>query len=262
MKKVLILGENGMLGDAVRRYLSQRSEYELVYVSGRWPTDTFKSAVTTADADVIINCVGKIPQRKPTEEEYRETNIDLPVFLDTLGAQIIYPTTDCEFSGTLPVKSFYTKSSVRDAEDSYGKSKAIISERIEQTFSHTKIIRTSIIGHERASSVSLLDWFLSAREPVKGYTNHYWNGVTTLQWAQLAADLIENWDQYPVLNQHGTHEIVSKYQLLSLIREVYDTDTHIEPFETPETVNKCLLPDTNLPSLTEQLQALKTFYGR
>lgn len=262
MKRVLILGENGMLGDAVRRLFTQQGDYQLVHVTERWPDGAFKNAVSNSAADAIINCIGKIPQRHPTDDEYRETNVELPVFLDTLGMQVIYPTTDCEFSGTLPEGSLYTKESIRDAEDAYGKSKAIISERIEQTFSNTKIIRTSIIGHERVSNVSLLDWFLSVEGPVKGYTNHYWNGITTLQWARLANDLIQNWDTYPVLNQHGTKETASKYEVLSTIRDVYEKETVIEPFETKETVNKCLLPDRNLPSLVEQLEELKAFYRR
>lgn len=262
MKQVLILGENGMLGDAVRRFFSTQETYEIAQVTERWPSDVFKNAIKGSGADVIINCIGKIPQRHPTNDEYRETNIELPVFLDSLGVPVIYPTTDCEFSGALPIGSLYTKSSVRDADDAYGKSKATISERIEHEFSHTKIIRTSIIGHERTSSVSLLDWFLSAEGSVKGYTNHYWNGITTLEWARLASELIENWDIYSVLNQHGTKETASKYEVLSIVRDVYGKDIQIEPFETPEAVNKCLLPDRDLPSLKEQLQDLKVFYQR
>ncbi len=262
MKKVLILGENGMLGNAVHKHFSERKDYEVVCAPERWPEDTFKSALAKVAPDAIVNCIGKIPQRHPTEDEYQETNIELPTYLETLGVPVIYPTTDCEFSGRLPEGSLYTKASARDAEDAYGKSKATISERIEYSFSNTKIIRTSIIGHERASNVSLLDWFLSTEGTVKGYTNHYWNGVTTLTWARLASDLIENWDAYPVLNQHGTQETASKYEVLSIIRDVYGTNSHIEPFETPETVNKCLLPDTNLPNLRKQLQELKTFYQR
>lgn len=146
MTRVLILGENGMLGDAVRKYLSERKDYELVHVSERWPSEAFRHAVTDTTADVIINCIGKIPQRHPTDEEYRETNIELPVFLDTLGKRVIYPTTDCEFSGTLPVGSLYTKDSLRDAKDVYGKSKATISERIERTFLNTKIILPALSG--------------------------------------------------------------------------------------------------------------------
>lgn len=262
MKKVLILGENGMLGDAVRRHLSERNNYALHHVSERWPGDLFRHSVMDVAADVIINCIGKIPQKRPTDREYQETNVELPVFLDTIGIPVLYPTTDCEFSGNLPVGDMYTKASIRDAEDPYGKSKAVISERIEQSFSNTKIIRTSIIGHEHGSRVSLLDWFLSAEGSVQGYTNHYWNGITTLQWSLLAAEMIDDWERYPVLNQHGTMECSSKYEVLSLIRDVYGVSTKIEPHATQETVNKCLFPDTGLPSLREQLQELKTLYRR
>jgi dTDP-4-dehydrorhamnose reductase len=260
MERVLILGENGMLGDAVRRYFRELPAYELVSVSERWPGQSFKDAVMAADADVIINCIGKIPQRHPSEDEYLETNVDLPAFLETLDIRVIHPSTDCEFSGNLPVGSLYTKSSPRDAEDAYGRSKAIISERIETTFKNTKTIRTSIIGHERSSNVSLLDWFLSSEGTVKGYTNHYWNGITTLMWAELAKDLIEAWEDSPVLNQYGTSEVASKYAVLHIIKDIYVKDVRIEAFDAPQTVNKCLASDIEIPNLAEQLEALKSFY--
>jgi dTDP-4-dehydrorhamnose reductase len=263
MKKILVLGHNGMLGNAVCKYFSTKlDDYEISITLKRWGDSAFAEELKNSDADFIINCIGIIPQKKPTVEEYRKINIDLPVFLETLGKKIIHPSTDCEFSGTLVSTEKYTKENTRTAEDDYGKSKAVISKLIEDSYKNTKIIRTSIIGHEENSAVALLDWFLSQNGQAKGYTNHYWNGITTLQWVKLSEQLMNAWEKYPALNQYGTKENRSKYDLLNDIKDVYNKDIEIIPFETEISVNKCLLSDIDIPSINDQLKELKEFYKK
>lgn len=263
MKKILILGHKGMLGDAVYKYFdTKKNLYTLVTVSDRWDDESFRKNSSLVEADFIINCVGIIPQKKPLPEAYQKVNIDLPVFLETLGTKVIHPSTDCEFSGTLPNDQKYTKQSVRDAEDIYGKSKADISRMIEESFKNTKIIRTSIIGHEETTNLSLLDWFLSTNGQTNGYTNHYWNGITTLEWAKLCEDLINNWDAYGPLTQYGTNDNRSKYELLQDIKAVYNKEISVTPFEAVTGANKCLTSDRELPPISTQLRKLKAFYNK
>lgn len=263
IKKVLILGHKGMLGNAVHTYLSEhKNSYALLTLEERWGDDAFNIALIKSEADVVVNCIGIIPQKKPLVSEYKKGNIDLPVFLETIGKKIIHPSTDCEFSGNLPNTKKYSKKDPRDATDDYGKSKAEISALIEKSFNNTKIIRTSIIGHEEHSHLALLDWFLSSTNKVNGYTNHFWNGITTLQWAKQCAHIIDNWDSFPVLNQYGTEEIRSKYDLLNDIKNIYNKDIVIIPFPSSITVNKCLESDKELPPIVEQLAELKKFYCR
>ena len=222
MKKILVLGHTGMLGNCVASYISLNSKYILETTTTRWGTDEFKRHLKETDADVIINCIGKIPQKNSESSLYREINIGLPIFLESLSKKIIHPSTDCEFSGKIPFDKKYTKLDARDAVDEYGKSKAEISQLIEEKFVNTKIIRTSIIGHEINTHLSLLDWFLNAHNEVSGYTNHYWNGITTLTWAKLCLEIIDSWDAYPIVNQYGTSEVRSKYDLLVDIKNVYN----------------------------------------
>lgn len=263
MKKILILGHKGMLGNAVCKYFCTKPEdFSLFTLTDRWDTEEFKNNKTLLAVDYIINCVGVIPQKKPNPETYRQVNVELPIFLETLGKKIIHPSTDCEFSGVLDAKEIYTKESTRDAEDVYGKSKADISKLIEYSFKNTKIIRTSIIGHEEGTNLSLLDWFLQAEGSVNGYTNHYWNGITTLEWAKLCEKLINNWDDYPVLTQYGTNKIRSKYKLLEDIKDVYNKEIVINPFVAVTEANKCLESDKETKSIKMQLEELKLFYNK
>lgn len=203
-----------------------------------------------------------IPQKKPTEEVYKTINVDLPIFLETLGKKIIHPTTDCEFSGSLAQDEMYSTAHSRDAEDVYGKSKATIAELIEKNFKNTKMIRVSIIGHELNSNYSFLDWFLNASYTVNGYQDHYWNGITTLQWAKLASNMINDWEGHPTLNQYATSPSLSKYEMLELAKRIYSKDITINPILTGKVVNKCLRSSHELPTLEEQLRELKKVYNK
>ena len=259
--KILVLGHKGMLGRTAAQYFKEREKYTVQTLSIRFGEDGFEDQIKKNNPDYIINCIGAIPQKNPTESEYKLTNNDLPVLLEKLDIPVIHPSTDCEFNGRLPVCELYTKKSKRDAEDIYGKSKADISEEIENNFVNTKIIRTSIIGHEEETEVALLDWFLSQDTEVGGYTNHYWNGITTLQWVKQAEVMLENWKSFPKLNQYSIAPI-SKYELLKIVSQVYKKNTKIVPFETQVTVNKCLSTDLIISTIEEQLVELKSFFKK
>jgi len=262
---LLILGHNGMLGNAILKYFSQYPQkYKILTTKERWGDVEFNNILLSTDADFIINCIGATPQKYSKHpEKYKELNIDLPIFLETTGKKIIHPSTDCEFSGNLPIDKKYKKNDVRDAMDDYGKSKATISEQIEKSFKNTKMIRTSVIGHEISEKkVSLLDWALSSQNDIKGYTNHYWNGITTMQWCKICEGIITDWDNMPVLNQYGTEKIINKFDLIKLFFKIYNKNTNVEPYATGQIINKCLESDIVLPSIEIQINELKKIYGK
>lgn len=260
--RILVLGHSGMLGNAVAKYITESTQHELVTASVRFPGAESEAAVSDALPDAIVNCIGAIPQRKPTDAEYRSLNVELPKFLDTLGVPVVYPTTDCEFAGDIPVGTEYEKMHVRDATDAYGRSKAETSAWIENGAKNTKALRTSIIGHELNSASSLLDWFLSQKGTARGYTDHYWNGNTTLEWAKQCILLLENWAAAPAITQLAAEPCASKYELLQTIKEVYGVQTEITPHATGPSMNRCLMSDRPVPPIKEQLIELRAFYRK
>lgn len=260
--KILVLGHKGMLGRAVYKFFKEHTDNEVFTISARWGESSFVEEIKNLETDFIINCIGKIPQKKPLAEEYTFLNVELPRFLETLGTKIIHPSTDCEFRGDILPNEAYTKNSLRDADDVYGISKASISAEIEKDFKNTKIIRVSIIGHEESTNLALLDWFLSQTGSVRGYTNHYWNGITTLEWAKQCQKFMENWDNLPTLNQLGTKTHYSKFDIVTLAKDIYKKDIEIIPFATEQTSNKCLVSDIIVPELPAQLEELKSFFKK
>lgn len=233
---ILILGHNGMLGHMVTKYLSNYAN--IITINHRWPSKEFKTAILDSNADVLINCIGAIPQRTKNFE----INWKLPIWLDqNFKGRVIHPGTDCEMDN-----------------DDYGVSKATAADWIINYGERTKIIKTSIIGPELKGNASLMDWFLSQKGEVFGYTKAKWNGNTTLEWAKQCYKLIHNWANYPTENILVT-PCISKYELLNVIKKVFDKDINIIPQDKGK--NKCLVGEPlRCPDIEEQLNELKNYY--
>lgn len=255
--KILILGHNGMLGHMVKKYMTHKN-IEIQTTEYKWPSDEFKKFIKNSNSNYLINCIGCIPQKKPSWKDYKSVNIKLPLFLsENFNGKIIHPTTDCEFSGNLEINKLYKKNDIKDASDDYGISKSHAIFLLNKK-NNIKIIRTSIIGPELNHKVSLFEWFLKQNNIVNGYKNYYWNGITTLEWAKQCYSLINNWRKYPSTSQIGTEKI-SKYDLLCLINKIFKTNKKIRPINT-NIINKCLKSDFSVKSLQNQLIEMKNFY--
>ena len=245
--KVLVLGHKGMLGHMVHKYLSTKEDCELITTDLRWPDKKFKDFIIDfwngQDGNYIINCIGAIHQRTDSFD----VNTDLPIWLDDnidynlSDCRVIHPGTDCEID-----------------DDDYGNSKRKAAEYLIEKGQMTKIIKTSIIGHELNTKVSLLDWFLNSEDEVYGYTEAYWNGNTTLQWAKICYDLMRNWHDYEPIPIIPSTNCVSKYELLNIIKDVYNKNIIINK-NSNTSINKCLEGNIHVPSLKEQLEELKKF---
>ena len=236
--KILVLGHNGMLGHMVHKYLSTK-DCELVTTDLRWPSDEFKNFVVDFNGDFVVNCIGAIHQRT---SEF-SVNTDLPIWLDVLNKdfKIIHPGTDCEID-----------------DDDYGNSKREAAEYLLEKGRDTKIIKTSIVGTEVNTKASLLEWFLDVKEKnINGYSEYYWNGNTTLQWAKICYRLLSDWNGFEKLNIPMT-ECISKYELLKIMKNVFEKDIIINK-NSDIKVNKCLVGNIEVPKIEEQLIELKEF---
>ena len=230
--RVFVLGHKGMLGHMVVKYLESQG-VDIATTSKRFPDWNPRMF---ARADYIVNCIGAIPQRTNNFT----INYELPEWLGKLDRKVIHPGTDCEMD-----------------DDDYGLSKRKAAEYIINHTTNTKILKTSIIGPEVNSKVSLFEWFLSQENKVFGYTKAMWNGNTTLEWAKQCLHLIENWRDYKTLTiLEG--ESISKYDMLNIIKETLDKTIEILPKELGE--NKLLKGDIITPSFKQQLKELKEYY--
>ena len=135
---------------------------------------------------------------------------------------MIHFSTDCVFDG---LNAPYDESSARSATDLYGRSKALGEPNM------ALVIRTSIIGPEANNFYNLLCWALS-QTTIDGFTDHLWNGVTTLELARLVDDIISQ-----SLFAEGVRHIFSngcsKYALIKLICDRFDHKVQLIPVLSP-----------------------------
>lgn len=256
--KLLVLGHNGMLGSAVVRYFENRNN-SIVTVSLRldkMSVETVLDEIYKAKPDVIVNCLGQIKQKYFEPNEMLFINHKFPELLAnniSNNQVLIHPSTDCVFSGK---KGNYNLCDVPDPIDIYGTSK-YLSESIT-SHKNCLVIRTSIIGVEKSTNYSLFSWVLSQKN-IEGYTNHYWSGVTTLEWCRNIETLIDN-------NTRGLCHLssnrISKYDLVKSINDVYGSDAIITPVTLKHDIDRSLIDSISqtLP-IDVQLKNLKEWYN-
>lgn len=230
--KILILGSTGMLGSMVLDFLSTK-DLEITA-----PSRKDLDRVCFDEYDYIVNCIGIIKQKFDEPKEVVLVNSLFPYIISEKApkASIIQIATDCVYSGK---KGQYTENDEHDPLDIYGKTKSLGEVKAKNFYN----IRTSIIGPDRRSKVSLLEWFLSQKKNavVKGYTNHRWNGITTLHFAKLCYVIIKKKRSIPNHLHFVPADIVSKYMLLEIISEKFDRkDLHIKKTRADDEVDRSL----------------------
>lgn len=230
MKKVLLFGATGMAGHVAYYYLRSTGKYDISDVVYRTPLteESIVVDVTNRDAvaevihrvrpEVIINCIGILIRGS---KEYPDNAILINAYFphllkrhsDEVGAKLIHISTDCVFSGK---KGNYTEDDFRDADDVYGRSKAL-GEIINDK---DLTIRTSIIGPElKENGEGLFHWFMHQHGEVNGFRTAIWGGVTTLELAKAIEYALDNGTVGLVHLSNGIG--ISKYDLLCMFKEIW-----------------------------------------
>jgi dTDP-4-dehydrorhamnose reductase len=250
--KVTVLGKNGMLGGAVMQVLDDAPKIELTGL-GRNELEVKPKTLNElgaelnrviGDADYVINCIGAIKPVFNGRDQVGPiyTNAIFPHYLadwgELTGTNVIHITTDCVYDGE---GGQYTESSPHNPLDAYGKSKSLG----EPT--NAMVIRTSIIGPEFGGRKrSFLEWLKGEDGgKVRGFTNHYWNGLTTYELAFSLLDIMD----YDIWEQGTFHlfgEDVTKYSMVMAIINAYGLNIEVEPYETDTPIDRTLRSEKDL----------------
>jgi len=277
--KVLVLGADGMLGNAVFRYLKERNidvsgtsrknitEYDFFNVESFNET-VFTSLVERHKPQFIINCIGYIRPNAEDLPEFKKALLINSIFPQNLSIacckhkiRLIHFSTDCVFSGE---DGPYKENDQPDETSLYGVTKLL--GEVRQLPNIT--IRTSLIGRELRGSRNLLDWFLATQEKeINGYKNVLWNGISTITAAKIIYKIIVDEIEFEQPLIQIASETVSKYELLNIFKEVYSKDVVINEFLDinnnrtliPSSVQEKLFPGM-VTSLKEQIEELKNIY--
>ena len=245
---IILFGATGMLGRYV--YYNLKETYSVICIkreqfdieNDAWSKlenllcDNLKYNIK--ENDIIINCAGIIPQKYKNDhfKTYIRVNTLFPHKLNEISKKIkckfIHITTDCVFDG---LKGNYSVNDSHSAKDIYGISKS------QGEPEHATIIRTSIIGEEIYGKRSLIEWVKSNKDgSIKGYTNHYWNGVTCFELAKYIERVIYNNNFWLGVRHICSPNIVTKYELCCYINEIYKLNINIEKYEDSISKNMTL----------------------
>jgi dTDP-4-dehydrorhamnose reductase len=238
MGSLAVLGSTGMIGSGVTRFLSKEL-HQLVEVnrvgisicSGNevLKFDASKDSVETLISQIpkgttILNFIGVI--RHKIDETRSDSVLDafkvngkfprnLAMAASKKDCRVIQVGTDCVFSGKTGA---YSETSARDPIDIYGRSKL----QGENSAENLMTLRVSVVGKEWKTHIELMDWVLKTNKngTLNGYTNHFWNGVTSLHLAKVISGILSN-----NLFRWGTFHLVpqdkkSKFELITSIAKL------------------------------------------
>ena len=270
MKNVLVLGISGMLGSMVFDYLSKNPDFNVSgtvrnpkYIKDQvFQFDAYKSSqleqkqFIDLKIDYIVNCIGIT---KPFSKDNDPAGVvraikinsdfpwELAKYAKKYHIKILQIGTDCVYSGK---KGNYKEDDAHDPLDVYGKSKSL-GEVFDGT---TLIIRTSIIGPEfKKEETFLLEWFLNQPEggTIGGFEHHIWNGITTLQFAQLCEKIIltNSFDKLiavSYVHHFIPNSTVNKFELMNIFNDIFDKKLKINRVNKPEEkVDRSLISKYN-----------------
>jgi dTDP-4-dehydrorhamnose reductase len=242
--RVLVLGGSGMLGSMVADVLSRdpalavtatvrdaslRATFEARLPGVAWTV--FDGAADDPPIEGFAWAINAIGITKPLIRDDNafeirraiEINARLPHRLGdraaVLGTRVLQIATDCVYSGR---KGAYVEADVHDALDVYGKTKSL-GETFQPQVHH---LRCSIIGPEPKDFKFLVEWF--RRQPrgasVNGFTNHLWNGVTTLHFAHVCRGIVAAGLELPHLQHVVPSSPMTKAAMLEAFAAAYGRD--------------------------------------
>jgi dTDP-4-dehydrorhamnose reductase len=292
MKKILILGATGMLGSALydvlknehhlvlsvrdvkklnlleKAYGSTKGHQVINFDAGKlfnefaekksYPHPYLADFVDkTKNVDYIINAIGvTIPYTMENPALTFFINSMLPnILAREYGPRLIHITTDCVFNGK---EGFpYSENSSKTPVDIYGASKSLGEPETALT------IRTSIIGKELEGFTGFLDWFLRQEgKEINGFSKHYWNGLTTKQFAKICSQIIKNPSKYPRTGlYHVFSNPVTKYEMLQKFKKKFGINCKIHkfsqnPLNRTLTTTKRLNGLLDIPSFDKMLEEI------
>jgi dTDP-4-dehydrorhamnose reductase len=257
-----------MLGHAVCKVFRQRgaSTVPLTRSEFNIARDPMITLTTLLDVDSVVNCAGVIKPRISSVpiEEVLQVNGIFPLNLARVcavrGVPLVHVTTDCVFSGR---RGSYTEDDLFDADDVYGLSKAA------GDAAQCMVLRTSIIGEELAEQRSLLEWARSQRgKEINGFTNHRWNGLTTVTLANVIWRIL-NEARYrtAIVHLFSPHPL-TKAELVQTISDTYGLELRVRPAPAAEACDRTLAStrslsvDLQIPNIDEQLRSMREFFRK
>ena len=246
MKKILITGSAGQLGQTLIRLFSSRYEIISTSRSNHIKTDYFldvtnyiltRDLVSALSPDIIINLAGL------TNVDYCETRPDIAYLVNYHGVKnlvnsfkgpIIHLSTDYVFDGK---KGQYLEEDITNPINEYGRSKLRAEKYLGDFSNDSLIIRTNVLyDYKSQSSASFLNWVVNSLKNDKRISV-VTDQINNPTWTNSLAVIIDRAVKKGLngIIHWGDSDWISRYDFAIKIAENFNLKKSlIEPIKTVE----------------------------
>jgi len=237
-----------MLGSMLLRYLCRDLNFAIYGTSRRTGTNALTFEVGSADSlreflgthgpfPYIINCIAILRRARvrssaiPQSEMVRINGLfphELAAVASEFGSRLIHVSTDAVFH---PTAGKCRPSDFPAPADLYGRTKLV-----GEPFAENAItVRCSLVGPSPVRKQGLFEWIISQPQnaTIQGFEDQSWNGVTTLQFAQMCLRILQA-SVFDILRAGSPvhhfcpNAAVTKYELVQLLVRYFRPDLQLQ----------------------------------
>lgn len=237
MKKILVIGKNGMLGSELYERLNNNSSY-ITQATALEDLDICNKenvfeVVNTFKPDYIINCAAY------TNVDGCESNVELANNVNgsaiknlaeaanTTNATLIQISTDYVFNGNLPLEKIYTEDMETEPVNAYGVSK-LIGENYAKTANKYYILRTAWLYGNGKNFVRTMLNLSKTHNEINVVSDQFGSPTSTTTLCEIIEKILEKNPEYGIY--HTTNEgFISWYDFAKKIFEIKNIDIKVNP---------------------------------
>lgn len=237
MKKVLVIGKNGMLGSELYEILNNNASYitqgttlEDLDICNQ--SQVFK-VVDNFKPDYIVNCAAY------TNVDACESNIELANNVNgyaiknlaeaanSVNATLIQISTDYVFNGNLPLDQIYTEDMETEPVNAYGVSK-LIGEENAKIAKKYYILRTAWLYGNGKNFVRTMLNLSKTHDEINVVSDQFGSPTSTTTLCEIIEQILEKEPKYGIY--HATNEgFISWYDFAKKIFEIKNVNIKINP---------------------------------
>lgn len=243
MRKILLIGQDGMLGSELKETLERNQENEVegttLETLDICDREKVMEKVEEVKPDYIINCAAY------TNVDGCETNFDLAEKVNGkavlniadackgVGATLIHISTDYVFDGDLPVEQSYTEEMEIHPVSGYGKTKALGEENAQKA-EKCYILRTAwLYGLNGKNFVKTMLNLSETHEELKVVCDQHGSPTSTTTLCSIITQIIEKEPEYGVY--HATNQgFTTWYEFTKKIFSIAGKNTKVIPVTSEE----------------------------
>lgn len=243
MKKILVTGGNGQLGNELKDLASSYSHYDFVFTDLPELSITDENAVEKFFKEVnpsfLINCaaytaVDKAESEKEINDLINGTAVGiLAKACKNYGAKFIHISTDYVFNGnaTEPLK----ESDETDPVNAYGASKLLGEELALKNDPDTIVIRTSwVYSFHGKNFVKTMMRLMNEKESIGVVSDQVGSPTYAADLAEAIMQIISSGKWQAGIYNYSNEGIISWFDFANEIKTLIDSDCIVNPLTTEQ----------------------------